>query len=172
MFPRGNSMKLHHAKLAILVAATIALACTTAIAQTQAPAKTSPPPMTAMPAAAAPAAGAASVASPPALDLGDCPDVADAFELGKTYSCACPESALPDISAGSAPIYGALVYTGDSNICIAALHAGVLKPNLAARIAVVMVDSPAVFKGTTQNGVKSQVYATKTSVAFRFAPLT
>jgi hypothetical protein len=35
---------------------------------------------------------------------------------------------------------------------------------------VQMVDSPPVFKGTTQNGVKSEVWATASTAAFQFPP--
>jgi hypothetical protein len=33
-----------------------------------------------------------------------------------------------------------------------------------------MIDSPAVFKGTTQNGVKSEVWATSSAAAYQFPP--
>jgi LCCL domain len=116
------------------------------------------PPIT--PAAAAPAA-------PPALDLGDCPDAAGNFEAGKNYVCSCAPSAS-DGSAGGA-VYGSLVYANDSNICTAAVHSGTLKAATAGRVVIQMMDSPPVYKSTTQNGIKSEVWTTPTAAAFQFA---
>jgi hypothetical protein len=123
----------------------------------QSPAMTS---QAAAPAAVAPAA-------PPALDLGDCPDAAGNFEVGRTYVCSCPPSASDGTPAGA--IYGSLVYANDSNICTAAVHAGALKSATAGRVLVQMMESPPVFKGTTQNGIKSEVWTSGSAAAFQFA---
>jgi hypothetical protein len=110
-----------------------------------------------------------SAAPPPAaLDLGDCPDVAGAFELGKTYVCSCPPSAADGSPGGT--VYGSLVYSNDSNVCAAAVHAGALKAATAGRVVVQMLDSPPVFKSTNQNGIKSEVWTTATAAAFQFSP--
>ena len=111
---------------------------------------------------------ASPVAAPAALDIGDCPDIANGFEIGKTYACACPPSVVADSPAGA--VYGTLVYAYDSNICAAAVHAGALKAATAGRVSVQMIDSPPVFKGTTQNGIKSEVWATPSTSAFQFPP--
>jgi len=99
-----------------------------------------------------------------ALDLGDCPDNADDLGQGKTYSCSCP--ALAD----AAPIYGSDVYAQDSALCTAAVHAGVLKQDAAGSILFQVVASPPVFKGTTRNGVKSEVWPKPAAAAFQFVP--
>jgi LCCL domain len=70
------------------------------------------------------------------------------------------------VSAGA--VYAILVYAYDSNICWAAVCAGALKAATAGRVSVEMVDSPPVFKGTTQYGVKSDVWATSSMAAFQF----
>jgi hypothetical protein len=98
-----------------------------------------------------------------ALDIGDCPDTASAFEDGNTYACACP-------AASSGTLYGTDVYTYDSNICQAAIHAGVLKKGVVGRVLVHVIASPRVFKGTTRNGIKSQVWVQPTAHAFEIAP--
>ena len=118
-----------------------------AICATAAGAQTQPPP----------AAGAQ------ALDIGDCPDTAGTFEDGNTYACACPP-------ASSGMVYGTDVYTYDSNICQSAIHAGALKKGAAGRVSVRVIASPRVFKGTTRNGIKSQVWVTPTPHAFEIAP--
>lgn len=106
----------------------------------------------------------AATAAPAALDLGDCPDNADDLGPGKTYSCSCP--ALAD----AAPIYGSDVYAQDSALCTAAVHAGVLKQDAAGSILFQVVASPPVFKGTTRNGVKSEVWPKPAAAAFQFVP--
>ena len=119
-------------------------------------------------AAGAAAPAAATPAALPALDLGDCPDGAGGFEVGKTYVCSCPPSAADGTPGG--PVYGSLVYANDSNICTAAVHAGALKTATAGRVLVQMMDSPPVYKSATQNGIKSEVWTTPTAAAFQFAP--
>jgi LCCL domain len=145
-------MTIHFVRVATLTTAAALFACQAAVAQTPTGVPTAAPPM----------------AAPAALDIGDCPDIANGFEIGKTYACACPPSALADSSAGA--VYGTLVYAYDSNICAAAVHAGALKAATAGRVSVQMVDSPPVFKGTTQNGVKSEVWASPSTAAFQFPP--
>jgi hypothetical protein len=145
-------MTTHFTRITTFAADTALLVCQAAVAQTQ----------TTAPSAAAP------MAVPAALDIGDCPDIAGGSEIGKTYACACPPSASGDSPAGA--VYGTLVYAYDSNICSAAVHAGALKAATAGRVSVQMIDSPAVFKGTTQNGVKSEVWATSSTAAFQFPP--
>ena len=146
-------MKTCHIPIAALAAATALFASQAAVGQTPAKALSVAPP----------------VAAPAALDIGNCPDIASGFEIGKTYACACP----PSVSADSPPagaVYGTSVYAYDSNICAAAVHAGALKAATAGRVSVQMIDSPAVFRGTTQNGVKSEVWATASTAAFQFPP--
>src|SRR6202011_4523161 len=137
-------------RIATYTAATALFVCQAAIGQTPS------------------AIPAAPTAAPTALDIGDCPDIAGGFEIGKTYACVCPPSASDGSPAGA--VYGTLVYAYDSNICTAAVHAGVLKAATAGRVSVQMIDSPPVFKGTTQNGVKSDVWATASTAAFQFPP--
>jgi hypothetical protein len=150
-----KSMKRSTTAVAIL-AATI-IACAPAFAQSTAAVSPAAAPVVAAP------------ATPPPLDLGDCPDGAGAFDLGKTYQCSCPPNAADGSSAGA--VYGSLVYANDSNICAAAVHAGVLKPATAGSVTIKMIDSPPVFKSTTQNGIKSEVWTTATSADFQFAPV-
>jgi LCCL domain-containing protein len=138
-------------RIATYTAATALFACQAAIGQTP----------TAIPSTVAP------TAAPTALDIGDCPDIAGGFEIGKTYACSCPPSAA---GSPAGTVYGTLVYAYDSNICAAAVHAGVLKAATAGRVSVQMIDSPPVFKGTTQYGVKSEVWATASTAAFQFPP--
>ena len=99
-----------------------------------------------------------------ALDLGDCPDTPSDFEQGKRYVCACP------VTDASAAIYGSGVYTTDSDLCTAAVHAGAIEKDKGGRVTVTVVPSPPVFKGTTQHGVKSNVWTRPFDSAFTIAP--
>jgi hypothetical protein len=114
-----------------------------------------------------PAAPAATLTAPSAvaaLDLGDCPDNAAGLDQGKTFACACP--ALAD----AATVYGSDVYTADSGICTAAVHAGVLQRGIAGNVILQTIASPQVFKGATRNGIKSEAWAQPADAAFQFAP--
>jgi LCCL domain len=146
-------MTTYFVRIATLSAAAALCACQAALGQTPTSAPAAAPPM----------------AAPAALDIGDCPDAAYGFEIGKTYACACPPSVLAD-SPPAGSVYGTVVYTSDSNICVAAVHAGALKAATAGRVSLQMIDSLPVYKGTTQNGVKSEVWATVTPSAFQFPP--
>ncbi len=103
----------------------------------------------------------ATPASAP-LDLGDCPDTPAGFQEDAIYTCTCP--AKPE----QGTIYGTDIYTNDSNICVAAAHAGLLRSGSAGQVVLKMVASPPVFKGRTQNGIKSLVWPKPTGAAFEF----
>jgi hypothetical protein len=78
-----------------------------------------------------------------------------------TYRC------LPGGLAGS--VYGTDVYTADSSICGAAMHAG--KTTLAGEtdFGIEVMDGAAAFQGSMRNGVSSRNYGPY-SKTFRFAP--
>jgi hypothetical protein len=59
--------------------------------------------------------------------------------------------------AGS--LWGTDVYTTDSSLETAAVHAGVLKPGQTGVVKVTILAPPPFFTGTTRNGVTSQPYA-------------
>ncbi len=53
-------------------------------------------------------------------------------------------------------VWGTNVYTLDSSLSVAAVHAGVLKPGQTGVVVVQIVPSPPNFTGTFQNGIQSQ----------------
>lgn len=55
-------------------------------------------------------------------------------------------------------LWGTDVYSGDSKIGAAAVHAGLLKPAETAVLRVTVVASPNSFLGSTRNGVTSTDY--------------
>jgi hypothetical protein len=53
------------------------------------------------------------------------------------------------------PLWGTDVYTGDSALAVAAVHAGLIKPGDSAVIKVTVVAPLAQYQGCVRNGVKS-----------------
>ena len=53
------------------------------------------------------------------------------------------------------PIWGTDVYTGDTLIAVAAVHAGLVKPDQEGVIKVTVVSPPAQFQGSLRHGVSS-----------------
>lgn len=69
------------------------------------------------------------------------------------------------------PIWGTDVYTGDSSVSTAAVHAGLVKPGDAAVLRIVVVEPPEQFNGSLRHGVSSHDFG-RYGTAFRFEPLS
>src|SRR5262245_31963446 len=63
-----------------------------------------------------------------------------------------------DPHAGS--VWGTDVYTSDSHLPTACVHAGVLKAGESGVVKVLIVDPPGSFSSSTRNGVTSSSYGT------------
>jgi hypothetical protein len=72
-------------------------------------------------------------------------------QIGKTFRFR-----VTGVVTGS--VWGTGVYTTDSSLAAAAVHAGVLKPGQTAVVKVRIIISPNGFQGSTQHGVTSQAY--------------
>jgi hypothetical protein len=72
-------------------------------------------------------------------------------------------------ATGSAdgPLWGTDVYTSDSNLGTACVHAGVLKVGESGAVKVTMVKPLAVFQGSTRNGITSSLWSNGWSGAFQ-----
>lgn len=55
-------------------------------------------------------------------------------------------------------IWGTDVYTSDSSLDVACVHAGVLQEGETGVVKVTMLKPPAAFSGTTRNGVTTRSY--------------
>lgn len=64
------------------------------------------------------------------------------------------------------PLWGTDVYTGDSAVASAAVHAGRVAPGATAVIRVTVVEPPERFAGSLRNGVTSRDYE-RFDTAFR-----
>ena len=73
--------------------------------------------------------------------------------IGKTYRFKVTGN-----TGGS--VWGSDVYTTDSSLETAAVHAGVLKPGQTGIVKVTFVAPPPIFNGTTRNGVSTYPYTT------------
>ncbi|WP_316354913.1 LCCL domain-containing protein [Devosia sp.] len=108
--------------------------------------------------------GAPGGAAPsrPQADPGTLFNYADA--VGQTLQFAV-------VGSTSGTIWGDEVYTSDSVLAVAAVHAGLLAPGESGVVTVEVIKGPASYAGVERNGVVSRSYASW-DVAYRFAGVT
>ncbi|GAB5445685.1 LCCL domain-containing protein [Gymnodinialimonas sp.] len=64
----------------------------------------------------------------------------------------------PPGSARGAPIWGSGVYTSDSPICVAAVHAGLITPSAGGNVVITIAPGQPSYASSTRNGVTSYGY--------------
>jgi hypothetical protein len=74
------------------------------------------------------------------------------IENGKTYKFKCPSDGK------ESSVWGTDIYTADSSICNAAVHAGKLTTESGGRVTIELRPGESAYKGTTRNGVKTNDY--------------
>ncbi len=74
------------------------------------------------------------------------------YGAGATFVANCPEGC-----AESAKVWGDGLYTKDSPICKAAIHAGVIGKN-GGKIKVTVQPGQDAYKGSTKNGITTEKY--------------
>ncbi len=74
-------------------------------------------------------------------------------QAGQVLSFVCPAG-----DGGKARLYGTDIYTDDSAICAAAIHAGVLKPGRGGIVKILIGNGAKSFKGSERNGLRSLDY--------------
>jgi len=86
-------------------------------------------------------------------------------QIGKeaVFSVTAPQPGGQNIG-----VWGTDVYTLDSNLGAAAVHAGVVQPGQAGVVRVRVVTPPAQFAGTARNGIGSTPYGTYPAGGFEF----
>lgn len=72
--------------------------------------------------------------------------------------------------AAEGSVWGTDVYTGDSALAAAALHAGLVKAGEAAIVKVTAVKPPAQYKGSVRNGVTSHDFG-RYGTAYRLSAI-
>ncbi|HVF46083.1 MAG TPA: LCCL domain-containing protein [Pyrinomonadaceae bacterium] len=70
-------------------------------------------------------------------------------ETGKTYTFACPENGTAGI------IWGSDVYTADSSICTAAVHAGIITLENGGEVTMEFRPGRQTYGSTVRNGISS-----------------
>jgi hypothetical protein len=100
-----------------------------------------------------PPASGAPAASGPVIEAG-CKYNARQLEGkdGETYQVACPSGCE---TVGRT--YGTGVYTADTSICSAGIHAGALRPE-GGTVTIRLEPGRPAYRGSTQNGIKSRDY--------------
>ena len=73
--------------------------------------------------------------------------------VGATFSCVCPRDSAP------ASVWGTDIYSDDSSICSAALHAGILSGSDGGEVRYTVSPGLSGYIGTTRNGITSKSYA-------------
>lgn len=92
--------------------------------------------------------------------------------VGEKFTYYCPPF---DPSKGyieGSNLYGTDLYSDDSGICVAALHAGVITQASGGAVTILINNSPGSFKGSTRNGVTSKDATENPSGHIAFAFLT
>lgn len=74
------------------------------------------------------------------------------YEVGSTFDYACPAN------GPLGAIWGTGVYTDDSDVCTAAVHAGVITRSVGGAVTIEMIDGQSSYCGSTRNGVTSRSY--------------
>jgi len=72
--------------------------------------------------------------------------------LGQTFSFICPAN------GSIANVWGTDIYTADSSICTAAVHAGLITTRNGGRVKIRIRPGETVYKSTTRNGLTSSNY--------------
>jgi hypothetical protein len=85
-------------------------------------------------------------------------------DVGSAFTVSCPAGCM------QGEVWGTETYTTDSNVCLAAAHAGALKIASGGKVRVKMVKSLPNYTGSEKNGIKSADWATSWGdTAFTFA---
>jgi hypothetical protein len=75
-----------------------------------------------------------------------------AFEVGKIFKFNCPAGGK------ESSVWGTDIYTLDSSLCTAAVHAGKIKLDTGGAVTIEMRPGESSYKGSTRNGIKSNDY--------------
>ena len=74
------------------------------------------------------------------------------FETGKIYKFKCPSGGK------ESSVWGTDIYTFDSSICNAAVHAGKLAAESGGSVTIELRPGESSYQGTTRNGIKTNDY--------------
>ncbi|KAM9802748.1 secretory phospholipase A2 receptor-like isoform 2-T2 [Syngnathus typhle] len=98
-------------------------------------------------------------------DAMTCDSTFNSLHLTKAMTFHCP----PKCADSQHNVTGTLVYNEDSSVCMAAIHAGVIRNDIGGDCIVMKAVAKNGFAGSTQNGITSLKSADSTDKAFTFA---
>jgi hypothetical protein len=81
--------------------------------------------------------------------------------IGRRISYVCP--AVTSSQIASVEVWGTDVYSSDSPICIAAIHAGVLQAGRPGLVTILVASGADTFTGSARNGVTTKDYGPNTT---------
>jgi hypothetical protein len=81
--------------------------------------------------------------------------------IGRRISYVCP--AVTSAQIASVEVWGTDIYSSDSPICIAAIHAGVLQAGRPGLVTIVVASGADTFTGSARNGVTTKDYGPNTT---------
>jgi hypothetical protein len=109
----------------------------------------------------------APAASPPVLDWRTSPLDLDLRGMnGQIYRFSCPPG-----KPAPASVTGSGIYTDASSICAAAAHAGAIDPKRGGVVVIQILPGQDVYRGTTQNFIRSDGYAQSWGGGFAVLPI-
>lgn len=73
-------------------------------------------------------------------------------QIGRQYTFSCPASAYPGT------VWGTDIYTDDSSICTAAVHAGMITAQMGGTITIEIRPGANSYQASTRNGISSAQY--------------
>ncbi|KAM9821916.1 cysteine-rich secretory protein LCCL domain-containing 2-like [Syngnathus typhle] len=79
----------------------------------------------------------------------------------------CP----PGCAQAGQKVYGTRLYKQDSNICVAAIHSGVIENEIGGDVTLLKRLPQKAYKGSTCNGITSTVYNLDPFPSFTFADM-
>ncbi|MGZ5434875.1 MAG: LCCL domain-containing protein [Pyrinomonadaceae bacterium] len=79
---------------------------------------------------------------------------------GQRFTYACPANGFItfDPLTGNAEVWGTNLYTDDSTVCVAAVHAGLININRGGKVTIEIQPGAASYQGTTRNEVNTRNY--------------
>jgi hypothetical protein len=113
---------------------------------------------------AVPAAASAVQPAKPAVVAGQCPDRARLPAAGTArLSCTCTAAQV----MGTGAVWGDIIYTADSALCVSACHAGVIGSN-GGKVEIEWLGRQDSFAAATRNGVTTRTFGPWSS-SYKFA---
>jgi hypothetical protein len=115
-------------------------------------------------------AGSAAVGEDAGVVVAQAPGNLSAYQQQFGKELVFTVTGIVPAPGANAGVWGTDLYTLDSNVAVAAVHAGMVKPGESATVRVRIVNSPAQFVSSLRNTVNSTAYGNYPNGAYTFVP--